>query len=540
MIKLAGIVSEELFDKCELMNPDDMNSMEEERDVQESEEYSFLKETVKKPPVDIQKILIKLTALSGAAILFGVIAALVFYAVLSWRNSVSPNPVTIPADEQPVSGLVANSTVGNDTAGNGKDGTGKSEDLKNAGGGNNAGENNGNVASSDESGENEGGQDGHDGDGQGSAAVFTPTPTPTEEELDQNALETYNRVQSKLRGIAEDAMKSVVTVTGVTADDEWFDITNVGSRASSGLIVADNSVSYLVLTDYDVIDSAEKIAVTLPDGSVVDGSFQKKDPVTDLCVVSIPRDKISSESRRELSVATLGNSYNVNRGDSVLAVGALTGAAGTFACGKVISLDGSVEIVDGEYRLVSTDIYGGKTASGVLINMDGEVVGIIDQEYSGEDRQTVTAIPISLLKSLIEKLSNNSALSYIGIHGLDISEKAAESQKIPSGVYVSSVDADSPALQAGIQPGDIITAVGLGSSVTLRSLHENIMNRSPGDEVEVTVMRQGSSKYAKFDFAITIGELPEKDTSDEAAASADTEQKTVDESLSDESAAAAQ
>ena len=159
MIKLAGIVSEELFDKCELMNPDDMNSMEEERDVQESEEYSFLKETVKKPPVDIQKILIKLTALSGAAILFGVIAALVFYAVLSWRNSVSPNPVTIPADEQPVSGLVANSTVGNDTTGNGKDGTGKSEDLKNAGGGNNAGENNGNAVSSDESGENEGGQD---------------------------------------------------------------------------------------------------------------------------------------------------------------------------------------------------------------------------------------------------------------------------------------------------------------------------------------------------------------------------------------------
>ena len=192
----------------------------------------------------------------------------------------------------------------------------------------------------------------------------------------------------------------------------------------------------------------------------------------------------------------------------------------------------TVEIVDGEYRLITTDMYGGKSGSGILINMDGEVVGIIEQEYASDDHHSITAIPISPLKSLIEKLSNNSALSYIGIHGLDISEKAAEAQDIPSGVYVSSVEEDSPALQAGLQPGDIITSVGLGSSVTLRSLHENIMNRSPGDNVEVTVMRQGSSKYAEFDFVITIGELPEVTESESATSE---EREAEDASKSDES-----
>ena len=491
----------------------------------------------------------KIIAIAGAAILFGVIAALAFYVVLSWRNSTSPNPVTIPSDEHPVQTVVGsitgNGAQNGEIGGSGENAVGASDtkgDKKNAGGtvpggnsanGNDAGNGqltgNGadpeaNIPDSQEA--------GTEGNNAAGAAPATPTPTPTEEELDREALAAYARVQSKLRGIADEAMKSVVTVTGVTADDEWFDITNVGSNAASGLIVADNSVSYLVLTDIDVIESAEKIAVTLPDGSVVEASFQKKDPVTGLCVISIPRDKIARQARNSLSVATLGNSYNVNTGDTVLAVGAPMGAAGTFACGGVVSLTGSVEIVDGEYRLITTDMYGGKSGSGILINMDGEVVGIIEQEYASDDHHSITAIPISPLKSLIEKLSNNSALSYIGIHGLDISEKAAEAQDIPSGVYVSSVEEDSPALQAGLQPGDIITSVGLGSSVTLRSLHENIMNRSPGDNVEVTVMRQGSSKYAEFDFVITIGELPEVTESESATSE---EREAEDASKSDES-----
>ena len=480
-----------------------MNDMGENREEQENEEYSFLNETVKNPPIDMQRILVKLATLMGAAILFGVIAALVFYAVLSWRNSMSPNPVTIPSDEQTQAaiGNIMNAGDGDQSV---PGGSGKKTDDKGAG-----------AAHDDDSGDTSR-SDGNDesGDGQGSEgpAVLSPTPTPTEEELDQEALNTYARIQAKLGGIAEETLKSVVTVTGVTEDDEWFDITNVGSNTSSGLIVADNNVSYLILTDSSVVEAADRIAVTLPDDTVVEAGFQKKDPVTGLCVISIPKDKVTGSSRKSLAVATLGNSYNVNQGDTVLAVGAPAGTAGTFACGTVISLEESVAIIDGEYRLMTTDICGGSRASGVLVNMDSKIVGIIEQQYAGDTYHSLTAIPISPLKCLIEKLSNNAALSYIGIHGLDISEKAAESQDIPSGVYVSSVDEDSPALQAGIQPGDIVTEVGLGSSVTLRSLHENIMSRQVGDTVEVKVMRRGNAEYAEFEFTITIGEFPEEDS----------------------------
>ena len=317
------------------------------------------------------------------------------------------------------------------------------------------------------------------------------------------------RVEGKLRRIADESMKAVVTVTGLHQDDELFDITNVSGGASSGLLVADNSVRYLILTDSTDIEHAERIAVTLPDGTVVDADFQKRDPVTGLGIVSVPKDSISGMARNGLSMAVLGNSYQLKQGESLLAVGAPFGSVGSYACGRIVSLEDSVKIVDGEYRLVTTDIPGVSTGSGVLVNMNGEVVGMIAPGYAGTEGCCVTAVPISPIKPLIEKLSNNAPLSYIGIHGMDITDKAAEIQDIPSGVYVSSVDEDSPALQEGIQPGDIITSAGLSSAVTLRSLHENIMSRSPGDTVEVTVMRPGSSGYKEFAFRITIGELPD-------------------------------
>lgn len=489
------------------MNSDEIKEENEQSNEQENEEYSFLNETVKNPPLDIQKLLLKICGIIGAAVLFGVIAALVFYAVLRQRDSVTPNQVTIPADVQITQ--AAQAEDGQSSPDHGQDGPDNSK-----------GNNEGQELSDDSVSEQN----------------VIPTPTPTEEELDQNALDSYIRVQNTLRDIADEALRSVVTVTGVTDEDEWFDITGVGKSASSGLIVADNSLSYLILTESDILSHAEEIAVTLPDGTLVPGSFQKRDPVTGICVVSISKEKIPSATERNLQVAVLGNSYNVVQGDSILAVGAPMGAAGAFACGKIVSLTESVEIIDGEYRLMSTDICGEGSKSGVLVNLDGEVVGFIARKYVDADQHMVKAIPISPIKSLIEKLSNNKALSYIGIHGMDISEKAAEIMDIPSGVYVSSIDEDSPARKAGIQPGDIITSVGLGSAVNLRSLHESIMNRTPGEDIDVVIMRQGSAEYAEFDFTVTIGELPEKTAGENEVRKEQSTEETSDQSVDESNA----
>ncbi|MDO4805225.1 MAG: trypsin-like peptidase domain-containing protein [Lachnospiraceae bacterium] len=488
------------------MNSDDLKGTGESRTEQEEEEYSFLNETVKDPPVNYRKILMKISMLTGAAILFGVVAALVFCAVAGRRTSMTPNPVSIPPDEQVA--FADGDSASEDLA---TDASGENFRDNSAGDGRAGSEMAGRMDGEDAAGTSFA-HAGSDGSGQAETS-----PPPTEEELDREALNTYARVGAEFRRIAEGAFASVVTVTGVTADDEWFDITNAGLHAASGLVVADNSVSYLILTNADILANADRIAVTLPDGCVAEAQLQKEDPVTGLCVIAIPREDVPGKSRSQLSVAVLGNSYNLKQGDSVLAVGAPTGTDGTYCCGRIISLDRTIEIVDGEYRLVTTDMYGGSEGTGILINLDGEAVGIIAQQYADGSGHSVTAIPISPIKSLIEKMSNNASLSYLGIHGLDISEKAAEAMDIPSGVYVSSVEEGSPVNHVGVQPGDIITMVGGSSAVTLRSLHEIVMSRSPGDNLDIVVMRQGSSSYAEFDFSVTIGELPETEAVDAAS-----------------------
>ena len=117
--------------------------------------------------------------------------------------------------------------------------------------------------------------------------------------------------------------------------------------------------------------------------------------------------------------------------------------------------------MDSEYHLLTTDIMGNSEGSGVLVNLDGKIVGVIAQSFSGEaDTGVVTALSISDLRKLIEQLSNNEDLIYLGVRGQDISSSLAQKTGIPTGIYVNSVEEDSPAMNAGIQNGDVIVKVG--------------------------------------------------------------------------------
>lgn len=103
-----------------------------------------------------------------------------------------------------------------------------------------------------------------------------------------------------------------------------------------------------------------------------------------------------------------------------------------------------------EYHLLTTDIMGNSEGSGVLVNLDGKIVGVIAQSFSGEaDTGVVTALSISDLRKLIEQLSNNEDLIYLGVRGQDISSSLAQKTGIPTGIYVNSVEEDSPAMNAG-------------------------------------------------------------------------------------------
>lgn len=141
----------------------------------------------------------------------------------------------------------------------------------------------------------------------------------------------------------------------------------------------------------------------------------------------------------------------------------------------------------------------------MIVNLSGEVVGIIDQDISGNSsKELVTGYGISGLKSEIELLSNGQGVPYIGIRGLDVTAEI-EAQGIPEGVYVRTVETDSPAMAAGIQSGDIITEAA-GKKITSLSAYQSVLrDQKSGSKIRLKGQRQGSGGYVDISFDVTVG-----------------------------------
>ena len=144
----------------------------------------------------------------------------------------------------------------------------------------------------------------------------------------------------------------------------------------------------------------------------------------------------------------------------------------------------------------------------LVAELDGKIVGVIAQSFSGEaDTGVVTALSISDLRKLIEQLSNNEDLIYLGVRGQDISSSLSQKTGIPTGIYVNSVEEDSPAMNAGIQNGDVIVKVGNESVETLSRLRTRLDQSKKDQKIKVTAMRKGAEGYVEIVFDVTLDAL---------------------------------
>ena len=133
--------------------------------------------------------------------------------------------------------------------------------------------------------------------------------------------------------------------------------------------------------------------------------------------------------------------------------------------------------------------------------------GIIAQNYSSEDKNIITGLAISQIKSLIERLSNDESQAYIGIKGQDVTSEISEKTGIPKGVLVTAVQADSPAMLSGIKEYDVIIRVGETDVSTIWQYYQSLSELTPGQTITVTAMRMGAEGYADVQFEVTVGEI---------------------------------
>lgn len=339
-----------------------------------------------------------------------------------------------------------------------------------------------------------------------------------EEEQNQTlqiTVEDYRTLYSTLDKYTQELSKSMVTVTGVTSDLDWFNVPYENSYQASGVIIANNNKELLVLTKASVLEKAENILVTFCDGSQVNAVLKGKDEQTGLAITAVTLTRMKRETKESVSVATLATSNGKNIvGSPVIALGSPMGSSGSVNYGMITAASSYIRMKDASYKLLTTDMAGSRNASGVLFNLQGGIVGIVSMGHTADDSEhLLTALGITELKKVIEKMSNANDGAYFGISGQKVAEEVHKLEGVPLGVFISDVYMDSPAMEAGLQEGDVLVSLRESSSEEPIKISDmtDFMNflhqKKPGDKVTAVLYRMVQDDYMEMEAEITLSSI---------------------------------
>lgn len=318
--------------------------------------------------------------------------------------------------------------------------------------------------------------------------------------------ETYQEMLNNLKQVSGEVRKSVVEIQGAVTEEEFSKDQEDKEKSISGMIVADNGQELLILAGELPVKDAKIIRVTFSGDSQCDAILKSRDAGLGLCVYAVQRKNIADDVWAQIETATLGGSKVVSESDTVIAVGKLYGCDTIAGYGVIESGENYLDKADGQYQTIYTDVAGDISGSGVLVNIRGEVIGIINTSVRTDDQTNkISGYGISDIKDVIELLSNGKNVPYLGVSGVEVSSEM-QGQGIPQGVYVKEVDAGSPAMAAGIQSGDIITNIADTDIIHLLGYHNTLMKQNVGDKILVRGKRQGTGgEYVDIDFGVTVG-----------------------------------
>lgn len=323
--------------------------------------------------------------------------------------------------------------------------------------------------------------------------------------------ESYQQMMDSLYLTAQEAKKGVVSVRVKTTEDwtEALEQTET-SGSSAGIIAADNGKELLILADDSVCRFGSEWEILFADGSSLAATLKVQDKNRGLAVFGVSESEIPESTWNRIKVAELGNSNLVTQGDIVLGLGNLFGYEEGLGYGIVSSVEYREVFPDGQCGVIATDIAVAHSGTGVLIDQEGDVVGLIRQGILGpgdaeKTEVTANALGISDLKAVLELMLNGNHVPYAGVCGVTVTSDIAKEQEILEGLYVTRVESDSPAMAAGIQNGDILQKVN-GETVTgITSFGNILLHCAMGDIVEVQGQRRGSGGYVEVTFSLNIG-----------------------------------
>lgn len=420
---------------------DEQKRQQEESEMNETPEYSFLQEVIKDEVGGTGKRKKRILRKIGVGIFIGLVACFTFSVFKPWvesRISGNPDEVMIPRDTK--------QTAENEADRFGKDGNGQKKD-------------------------------------------------------------NYSKSVKSLSDVAKKGKRSVVSLlvlTGATIGNKEF---VSESQSVSGVLIADNGQELLILGPTMEVGETQQIQATFCDGKKYRVTEKKSDANLELTIYAVKESQLEEKTAKSIRLAALGSSYEVKKGDTTVLLGMLFGQGDAVGYGVLRSSTEKAEWADGTYHILGAELAGFTGGSGIMFNRQGEVIGIIC-DAAGEDakEELMHAYAISDIKDVMQFLANGESVPYIGIHATDVSENIAEDRRIPRGIYVDKVEADSPAMRAGIQSGEVLTAIGGTDIENFEQYHELLMEEKEGTHLLIKGYRRGAKdQYVAVHFNATVG-----------------------------------
>lgn len=336
-----------------------------------------------------------------------------------------------------------------------------------------------------------------------------PTQESTRKETENEpfSIDDYQRIQTQLYGIGNRSNKSMVTITSVVSSTDWFDYSYEKEGQGSGTIIADQGGKLWILTEKKVIKKASSIHVTFIDDAVASAELVKYDGNTGLALLTVTKEELEAGTLSAIQVMETGNTNMVHRGSVVIALGNPAGTNYSIQTGSITATGNKISTMDSNYSVYTTDIAANQNGSGIIIDAEGKLIGVMMQGFCADSASTLTAVDITELKPVMDLLFSGADVPYFGVYVSTVTKQIADKHGIPMGVYVKEVSMDSPAMNAGLQSGDVILSVNKEKVSTVEQYNQVLLTLTPKETYSVVVRREGADGYKKLTCKVEAGVL---------------------------------
>lgn len=303
------------------------------------------------------------------------------------------------------------------------------------------------------------------------------------------------------KAVAQKGTPSVVGITTLTIDtNNFFNLPMQSEGVGSGVVIDKNGY---ILTNSHVIDdgNATKVSVIFADGTSSNGKILWNDSTLDLAIIKV--------DKKNLDVAELGDSDKVEVGDLAIAIGNPIGLElkKSVTQGIISGKDRALTTTKGSMTgLLQTDAsINPGNSGGPLLNDKGQVIGINTAKLSDTEGLGF-AIPINVAKPILEQIINKGNFEKVsmGIKGVDVSNVKAYlgvDLSVESGVYIIEVSNNSPAFNAGLRTGDVITSIDDNNITSMSDLNKELYSYRKGDSAKLRVIRDGKEGFVSINFS---------------------------------------